>query len=178
MDVRTVMITGRLGRDAEVKSYGDGKMLVSFSVGSGRGFGEKANTMWFKCTSFKKSEQTLCQNGHLNKGALVSVMGELGQDTWVNNEGVTKVTDTINVSDLVLLGSNEPRQQQAPSQPQYQQPPAQQPAGGWGGPPPQAQYGGTAQPQQQWPNQPQRPPQQPQAGGWGGAPGADDDIPF
>jgi len=165
MDLREITITGRLGRDSEVKGYGqEGKQLVSFAVGTTCGFGDKAKTIWYKCTSFKNNDVKLSQ--YLLKGQPVVVIGEHGKDEWTDQQsGLVKTADTINVSKIVLLQKGEPaqaqpsyQQQQAqpqnpPSYNQYQQQAQQPAAGGWGGPPPAQQgqrQGPAAQPQGSW----------------------------
>jgi len=179
MDTRTITITGRLGRDAETKAYGDGtKSLVSLAVACGRGFGDKKNTIWFKATSFRGNDVSFANSGGYRKGAMVSVSGELNEDVWTDQAGVEKRALSINVFDL---------QQIAPAPdaaPQYQQQNFQQPQQSAHQQPPQ-------QAQQQWPQQQQAPaagpkewqppnrqpaqPQAPAAGGWNPS---DDDIPF
>jgi len=173
VDYREITIVGRLGRESEVKGYGqEGKQLISFAVGTTCGYGDKAKTIWYKCTSFKNNDVKLAQ--YLLKGQPVVVSGEHGKDEWTDQQsGLVKTADTINVSKIVLLPKGEPAQatpsfsqQQPPAQQQsynqHQAAAQQQPvAGGWGGPP--------AQPQRQGPAA------QP---AWGGAPTDDDLIPF
>lgn len=142
MDFREITVYGRLGRDCEMKSYGDGKQLMSFAVGTTCGFGEKQKSIWYKCTSFRAMDFKIAD--YLVKGQPVIVCGEHGKDEWTDQNGIQKSADTINVSKIILLPKGEqqsqqpqaqwqaPVPQQQPIQQQWQQPPAQ---GGWGGAP-------------------------------------------
>lgn len=176
MDTRILTVEGRLGRDAEIREYGQGKQLLTFSVGTTCGYGDKQRTIWYKCTSFRSFDLKLVQ--YLVKGKEVLVMGEHGQDEWTDANGVAKMVETINVQYIKLCsdGGQASASQQAPAAPQGgYQPPSQQ--GGYQQP--QARQGSYQQPPaQQGPKVWSGSPQQPANGGWGGAPVADDDIPF
>lgn len=175
MDTRILTVEGRLGRDAEIREYGQGKQLLTFSVGTTCGYGDKQRTIWYKCTSFRSFDLKLVQ--YMVKGKEVLVMGEHGQDEWTDANGVAKMVETINVQYIKLCsdGGQASASQQAPAaHPGGYQNQAQ--PGGYQQP--QARQGGYQQPAQQGPKEWAGAPQKPANGGWGGAPTADDDIPF
>lgn len=88
--------TGRLGRDAELKSP-NGKPLLSFAVAVESGWGDNKKTTWVECTLFGKRAESLAQ--HMLKSGIVGVTGEHG-----TREYQGKVITTCNVQDVTLLG--------------------------------------------------------------------------
>ena len=73
--MQAITITGGLGRDAELKSTQSGDDILSFSVGSSQGYGDKKTTNWFRCTVWGKRGRSIAQ--YLTKGTKVTVQGEL-----------------------------------------------------------------------------------------------------
>lgn len=176
MDMRELTIYGRIGRDAEVKYYNGDKQLISFSVGTTCGFGERQKTIWYKCTSFRGSDVKLVQ--YLLKGQPVIIAGEHGKDEWTDNNGVQKVADTINIKNIILLPSGEKNQGQQNDSNNTTQ--------GHGATQQQYSQDYHTQGQQTQPRQGNQ-PQSPSSGGWGAPPQqssggwgnpSDDTIPF
>ena len=73
--MQSLTITGGLGRDAELKTTQSGDEILSFSVGSTQGYGDKKSTNWFRCTVWGKRGRSIAQ--YLTKGTKVTVQGEL-----------------------------------------------------------------------------------------------------
>ena len=73
--MQSITITGGLGRDAELKTTQGGDDILSFSVGSTQGYGERKSTNWFRCTVWGKRGRSIAQ--YLLKGTKVTVQGEL-----------------------------------------------------------------------------------------------------
>jgi single-strand DNA-binding protein len=73
--MQAITITGGLGRDAELKTTQSGDDILSFSVGSSQGYGDKKTTNWFRCTVWGKRGRSIAQ--YLTKGTKVTVQGEL-----------------------------------------------------------------------------------------------------
>jgi len=88
--------TGRLGRDAELKTP-NGKPLLSFAVAVESGWGDNKKTTWVECTLFGKRAESLAD--HLLKGSTVGISGEHGVREY-NGKTIT----TCNVQDVTLLG--------------------------------------------------------------------------
>jgi single-strand DNA-binding protein len=81
-------ISGNIGKDCEVRTTANNKVVCDFSVAvkSGRGDYEKAN--WVKCVILdKRAESKLVQ--YLTKGMKVFISGELSLDSW-EKDGVTR----------------------------------------------------------------------------------------
>lgn len=73
--MQSITVTGGLGRDAELKTTQSGDDILSFSVGSTQGYGERKSTNWFRCTVWGKRGRSIAQ--YLTKGTKVTVQGEL-----------------------------------------------------------------------------------------------------
>lgn len=72
--MQTIVISGNLGKDAEIRSTADNE-VCSFSVGVKQGWGDKATTNWFRCSVWGKRGRTISE--YLLKGVKVFVTGEL-----------------------------------------------------------------------------------------------------
>ena len=105
-------ITGRLGQDPEVKTYGDNKMLVKFSIATNDGFGDKKKTNWHNCTAFGKPAEIISK--YVKKGNEICINGSIDY-----NEHEGKRYTSINVNNFTLIGgksesnSSEPTKQEA-----------------------------------------------------------------
>ena len=110
-----VFLTGRLGKDAEVRQTQSGA-VAGFSVATDVGYGDRKQTLWFDCSIWgKRAESGLIQ--YLTKGQQVAISGELSER---EHEG--KVYKQIRVDGLDLMGGkqqsdggsggNQPQQQQ------------------------------------------------------------------
>ena len=77
MDLNRIYITGRLGRDPEIKQSNDGVDWCSFSVAVNRYAkkGEEAEADWFNCTAFGKSAALISKYYH--KGDGITIEGHM-----------------------------------------------------------------------------------------------------
>ena len=100
----SISLVGRLGKDAEVKSYSGGEFLT-FNLANNVGFGANKKTNWFKCSYFTKAASTLAP--YLKKGNPVFVTGELSLDTWTSPEGVERSSMSINLKSLDLVSGGD-----------------------------------------------------------------------
>ena len=100
-----VFLTGRLGKDAEVRQT-QGGAVAGFSVATDVGFGDRKQTLWFDCSIWgKRAESGLIQ--YLTKGQQVAISGELSER---EHEG--KVYKQIRVDDIDLMGGKKPAEEQ------------------------------------------------------------------
>ena len=98
-----VFFTGRLGRDAEVRQAGS-NTVCNFSVATDTGFGENKETLWMDCAIWgKRAEGKLPE--YLTKGKMVTISGDLSQDSYQTNDGETRTALRVRVNDLDF-GSN------------------------------------------------------------------------
>lgn len=96
-----VHISGRIGRDGEVKSVGQ-NLVCNFSVAENIGFGDKKTTQWWGCALWGKRGESLAP--YLTKGSAVTVCGEVSVREW-QKDGVTKYELQCRVMDVALQGS-------------------------------------------------------------------------
>jgi single-strand DNA-binding protein len=108
----TTIITGNVGRDAELRNVGDSQVLnVAVAAESGR---EKA-TIWFDCAVWGRRGEALAP--HLTKGSKVTATGEM---TLREHNG--KVYHQLRVHDIALQGGRRdadaptPAKRAAPNQ--------------------------------------------------------------
>jgi single-strand DNA-binding protein len=116
--MKAIVISGRLGKDAELRRTQGGDPVLSFSVAVDDGYGEGKRTMWFECSVFGNRAQALEQ--HLKKGTSVSVSGAFGTREY---DGKTYLQ--IRVNDVTFIG-NAPAKDERPA------PRKQEPAGSYG----------------------------------------------
>ncbi len=70
-----VFLIGRLGKDPEVKEYGDNKTMCKFSLATDDGWGENKHTNWHLIKVWGKQAE-LCAR-YLSKGRQVKVEGRI-----------------------------------------------------------------------------------------------------
>lgn len=119
--MQSLTITGNLGKDAELRSTNSGD-VASFSVGVKNGFGQDANTVWYRCSLWGKPAAAFIDS--LKKGAKVTIAGEL---THKEYEGKPQYDLRVGAFDIHEKreqsgnqsggGSNSPRNQQADNVP-------------------------------------------------------------
>jgi single-strand DNA-binding protein len=114
-DINTVVLVGRVTRDAELRYTGSGTALCNFSVAVGRRV--KKGDEWtneasfFDLTLWDKQAENLKQ--YLVKGTQVAVQGELRQERW-EKDGQKHSKVAVFVSSLQLLGGGK-REGSAPA---------------------------------------------------------------
>jgi len=98
-----IILTGRLGRDAEVKYTGEGTPIGKWSIGVNTGFPkEKEICSWYNCAMFGKRAESLAK--YLCKGALITVVGEPHIREW-EKDGKRGTSVEVNVREVTLLGT-------------------------------------------------------------------------
>ena len=105
-----MIITGNVGKNAEVRTLQDGSQVISFSVGVRSG---KDQTQWVSCAKFVKQGGSVQVAQYLTKGAKVLCEGMPSASSYVANDGTTKVDLKLRVYELELLGGAT--EQAAPS---------------------------------------------------------------
>lgn len=106
-DTNSVVLVGRLTRDAELKYSAGGMAIGRFSIAVN--YRKKAGDNWedevnyFDIVLFGKSAETL--NQYLVKGKQVCVNGELRQNRW-EQDGATRSKIEVIANNVQLLGSS------------------------------------------------------------------------
>lgn len=104
-DISVYTFTGRLVRDAEVKSTPAGKVYLEADVANNIGYGQYESTNWLKVKLWGDRANNIVQI--FKKGSLVGGSGEAKVDPYVNKNGEPKATLTVTVRDLQLLASKK-----------------------------------------------------------------------
>lgn len=96
----TIIISGNLGNDAEVREI-NGKKYARFTVASTRNGKDGKETTWVECL---KSDNEGKLTPYLTKGSTVSIVGGVTLTTYEGRDGATRAKLTCWVNDLQLLG--------------------------------------------------------------------------
>lgn len=104
--MKTVCISGNIGKDAETRTSGD-TTVTGWSVAVEDRKGQEKGTLWFDCALWGKRGEVLAQ--YLTKGSKVSVSGDLG-----TREHNGKTYLTIRADQVTLMGGGERRDDQPP----------------------------------------------------------------
>lgn len=94
-------VTGRLGRDAELKTTQSGKKVLSFSIADDIGWGDKKRTQWISCALFGDRAEKLAQ--YLTKGSMVECVGTPSARGWKKGDEV-QASIELAVSEVKLHG--------------------------------------------------------------------------
>ena len=104
MDINTVVVTGRLVRDAELKVVSDTLSIIKFQIASNRRFKNRAGdleerTVFVDCEYLRGSEALL---GKMTKGTKATVQATLSQDNWTTEDGTKRSKLYLTVDNLDL----------------------------------------------------------------------------
>lgn len=127
--MNSITISGRVGRDSELRTTASGMQVLSFPVASSKKVKGEERTTWFDCSLFGQRAQSLQQ--YIQKGGQVVVSGSCELQTFQKNDGTQGAKIQVMVNDVDLVGGRPPAPQQQPAQ-QPQQ-------GGFNNPPPAPQ---------------------------------------
>lgn len=114
-----IHLIGNLGKDPEMRTTQSGKKVVTISLCTNDGWGDREKANWHRITLWEKLAEIV--NDYAKKGDRVYVEGHLEYGSY-EKDGVTIPTAEIIGRELLLLGGNEkresaPRQQAARSEP-------------------------------------------------------------
>lgn len=111
-------VIGRLGADPVSRVTGDGKKLVSLSLASSCGFGDKKQTIWWKCTIWGDRFDKLFT--FIKKGSGLVVTGSLSRapELYTHN-GVQKVSSLELTVDMINLLPSD-KKEEAKQDPELQ----------------------------------------------------------
>jgi single-strand DNA-binding protein len=77
-------LVGNLGKDAESRTTPKGDTVVTLSLATTHGYGDRKATTWWKVTVFGKAAEWA---GQWRKGDKVAASGEVYLDEWEGREG-------------------------------------------------------------------------------------------
>ena len=127
MSMKHIMLEGRLGRDAEIKTTARGNKYVSFTlaVDSKDKNGEKT-TEWYTVSSFQENHTGKFAE-YLKKGSGLIVMGTPSYGIWVDRNGQAKLDLSVRASNIEFptLGGNKDGEAKREQEPVERTVPAQ-----------------------------------------------------
>ena len=105
----SVQLIGRLGKDPEVKNFGNSQK-ATFSIATSETYknakGEKVeDTQWHNIVIWGKLADIAGQ--YLKKNAEVAVEGKLVHRSFETDKGEKRYITEINVNDLAMLGGKQ-----------------------------------------------------------------------
>ncbi len=104
--MNTVVLVGRVGRDAEIKYFESGKVKASFSVAVNRWDSKTKSevTDWFNVDVWDKQAEFAGE--YVKKGIQVAVDGRIQQDKWTDKaSGGDRERFLVVATGIRLLGS-------------------------------------------------------------------------
>lgn len=107
--MKSLTITGRLGKDSVLRRTNNGDPVLGFSVAVDNGFGQNKTTMWFDCSLWGKRGENLAQ--YLLKGTKITAIGEFDM-----REHNSKTYPTVNVQTIDFDNPQTSSRQQSDEQ--------------------------------------------------------------
>lgn len=102
----TLILTGRLGKDAELKKTSGGTEVCSWSMAYDTGYGDKKQAHWVKCAMFGKRAASL--QPLLVKGKLVEVVGVPVAAGWIDKKtNQARAQIEVSVLEVTLHGGGK-----------------------------------------------------------------------
>lgn len=106
-----VVITGRLGQDAELKYTGSGTAILEFSVAVKESYKKndqwESITEWFSCKLWGKAAES--KGPFLKKGTPVMVRGKYRTESWNDKDGIKKSKVVILCDTVEHFASDKPK---------------------------------------------------------------------
>ena len=100
-----IVITGRLGKEPELRKTQTGKSVCSISLACDTDFkDEEGNrkTDWIDCVMWNQQADFFCK--HFHKGDAASVTGRLQTRRWTDKDGKNRIAMEILVSNVYFAG--------------------------------------------------------------------------
>jgi len=101
MSINSVVLTGRLGQDPEIKSTQSGKSVASLSLAVESGFGDKKKTDWFRLVAWEKLADVIGE--HLHKGSRIAVTGRLQARDYTDKQEQKRTVTEVVINSLEFL---------------------------------------------------------------------------
>ena len=101
-DLNSFTFTGRLTKDASIRTLASGKKVLTADVAVNTGFGEYRKALYIKVQQWGDRGENIIP--FLKKGQFIGGTGELSRNEW-GDEGNKKVDFVVDVMSIQLLGS-------------------------------------------------------------------------
>ena len=105
MEINTVNLVGRAGREPDVRYFESGSTVANFTLAVNRRSRDEEPD-WFNIEIWGKQAQIAAD--YVRKGSLIGITGSLKIDSWKDkNTGEDRYKPVIRVDSLNLLGSKK-----------------------------------------------------------------------
>jgi len=103
MSKATGTIVGRLARDPESRTTGNGTQLVTCTIPTESGWGDNKTTTWWRITLFGKKADIVAK--HLAKGRWAMFTGEFSVREYTKKDGTKGFSAEMTASDFAFVGN-------------------------------------------------------------------------
>ena len=114
-DLNKILLSGRLGKDVELKHTPNGDAVTTFSVASSRSTREgdswKEQTEWFRVVAWQKLAE-FCAN-NIAKGSHVFIEGRLQTREYTDASGTKRFSTEVIATEVVKLDTRSQNQNNA-----------------------------------------------------------------
>lgn len=109
MSLNRVMLIGRVGKDVEVRTVGDGK-VASFTLATTEKYKDRngqlqENTEWHNIVIWGKPAEVA--EKYVQKGSQLFIEGKIKTEKYTGNDGQEKYATKVYASSMQLLGSKQ-----------------------------------------------------------------------
>lgn len=102
--MRQIIITGRLGADAEQKITKQGNQYITFRIANTE-FGDNDKTYWFRVTSFENRHMNMVK--YLTKGKPVIVQGKYDDNIYQNKNNNSEISRDIIAYNIEFISTGK-----------------------------------------------------------------------
>lgn len=99
--MNNLIVNGNLVKDMEVKTYGKGNILASFTIANNERVGQEETTSFINCVMFGEKRIEALQK-YLVKGCKVLVTGRLQIENYQDSEGYSRKYTSVVVDNLEI----------------------------------------------------------------------------
>jgi single-strand DNA-binding protein len=109
MSVNVIVLSGRLGRQPEIRNTQSGKSVAKLNLAVDRGFGDKRRTIWVDVEVWDKTAEAVARMA--TSGSRVTISGELDIDEWNDkNSGEKRSTFKVIANRVDIIDFAEDKQ--------------------------------------------------------------------
>jgi single-strand DNA-binding protein len=105
MDINTVTLLGRLGKDVDLKYTQSGKAVATLTLAVDDGYGESKHTSWFNIVCWNKTAENVAK--YCVKGSQVAITGRLSQRSWDDKDGNKRYTIEVIADRVQFIGAKK-----------------------------------------------------------------------
>lgn len=120
--INKIILVGRLGQDAEMRSTQTGMSVLNFSMATTEKYKTEVQTTWHKCIVWGKHAEAI--HPYLKKGTLVYCEGKLTIRNYEDKSGQKKQAVEVVANSVRLLGGGQKNESPQTHQEDHQPPAA------------------------------------------------------